>query len=663
MASTLPSAVSPDGRLVAIVSPTSSSSRLRIQIYQVTASTSSCSLQQTLTHHRSSDVVTQKTEVSKLLFLSNSSNFLAAFLKGGEEVVIWDLTRGVVSETLTPSSPSVSKSSRRSSAGQDAVDDAHMKFLDLAVPITGDNSASTGSTAEPEFYVLASSASGKLYAMEYRGSRLIRKIKSGKYEGDDVTSGFGSLRLAVTSGHVLVHSLGQIRVMDRRSGSKAGKIKLKNAPATGSPFNLVVCPTHPTIAVTLHDMGSGGSTGNSALGVYDISTCKPVVEQFLPSSSFQGISTDAVLQLLGSGNSKSVPSTLTVLVNQALYDVKQSAEKSASAITELSRVVTAGDTQKSGPVALNLLVPSKKLLVLQYPNARRGEDGGNSSVGGECTCRLYSLDDGPSSLPDRIDLSLPLHQQHETSSSSLKRGGSQVSTMILGPGQAGIESRNATVAAPPAKKAKVGKDDDEANAFDDADSDEEENAEKDEVMGMTIAERLEKLTETMDEGEYDDLDDEEDSENEDDEGEETKKRKTDVVTPTVTKFVPKKATTESLVELLTQALSSNDDTLLELALSVRDSKVITRTLQELQPPSLLTALLSKLTTRLASSPMRAQALVTWLSPCLKQAHILQNDGTLLPRSHINALRNLLHERMESFQDLLRLEGRLSMMCE
>ena len=48
-----------------------------------------------------------------------------------------------------------------------------------------------------------------------------------------------------------------------------------------------------------------------------------------------------------------------------------------------------------------------------------------------------------------------------------------------------------------------------------------------------------------------------------------------------TRFKPQKATTESLKELLTQALQSSDDSLLELALSVHDAKIIATSIKEM----------------------------------------------------------------------------------
>lgn len=142
--------------------------------------------------------------------------------------------------------------------------------------------------------------------------------------------------------------------------------------------------------------------------------------------------------------------------------------------------------------------------------------------------------------------------------------------MILGPGQAGIE------AAPPTKKPKAQDNDD------DKDDDEDEPSTKD----ITIAERLKQLTEALDE---------EDEEEEEDEMDEDGG---DTSAPSKPKFKPQRATTESLKELLSQALQSGDDSLLELALSVRDVKVISTTLKEVGSSHIET-LLSKLTTRLA----------------------------------------------------------------
>jgi hypothetical protein len=115
----------------------------------------------------------------------------------------------------------------------------------------------------------------------------------------------------------------------------------------------------------------------------------------------------------------------------------------------------------------------------------------------------------------------------------------------------------------------------------------------------------------------------------------------------------KAATTESLSNLLEQSLQSGDDTMLELSLTCRDKQIIQRSLEQLEP-NLVSTLLTKLTTRLASKPNRAGDLALWIQlilTCGKIRHVEQ----------LRPLRNLLHERVTSFPHLLKLQGRLSVL--
>ena len=187
---------------------------------------------------------------------------------------------------------------------------------------------------------------------------------------------------------------------------------------------------------------------------------------------------------------------------------------------------------------------------------------------------------------------------------------------ILGPGHAGGEAK--TTGERPEKKART------------------ENGEKDEgdANEPTVAERLEQIQKILDE------EDQEDDYNADELREKSG-------------FQPKKATTESLTELIQQALQSNDDAMLELAVEVRDAKVIEATCENLSE-DLLPSLLNALTMRLASKPIRADQLSTWISTILR-------SGRVRSVVHLQPLRNLIQERIEVFPALLQLEGRLSMM--
>ncbi|KAI2502172.1 hypothetical protein MHU86_12308 [Fragilaria crotonensis] len=177
-------------------------------------------------------------------------------------------------------------------------------------------------------------------------------------------------------------------------------------------------------------------------------------------------------------------------------------------------------------------------------------------------------------------------------------------TQTLGPGQAGGESLE--VSDRPMKKTKKAADDDETDE-------------------PTIAERLKRLQQVLDQ---------------EDEEEEIK-------------FRPKQATTESLSHLLQQALSSADDSMLELALDVRDAKVRELSIDELAVDQ-ATLLLNKLTARLAKKPSRASALVPWIQ-------LLLLSGKIQSSAPLGPLKNLVQERIEVFPQLLQLEGRLSML--
>jgi hypothetical protein len=520
----LPSALSADGSLSAVVIP-SSSNRLLVQICQVSAS--SCSLQLTLTH------TSKEGSIERIAFLNSTS---LVGLIGSKEIVVWDLSRGVVSENITPSADS--------------------KFLDVAVVVDSE---------EQHIYALTASEE-KLYVYEYNGSKLARKIKSGRLED-------GGASVAVSTKHVVVRTSHGMRVMSRETGQKVGKVK-----ATGSEKNaMIICPTDPTVLVAIKDSGCAV--------LYSIETCKALCE--IPQDNLSSSSTS--LQVVKEDASLSY----SLLVNDRLYSVEG---KSRELLTRLS---------SKHPSSLFLF--KSKLLAIVHPKSSGPQS------------QWYELDD--SDLASHIQLGE--RPEGKTDTPKRKAGAENAEPAILGPGQAGSE------AAPPTKKTK--KDSMEV------DDDNDESDDDDDEKGISIAERLQQLTDALEDD--DDDDDDEDG---------------DRVGASGASFKPSKATTESLKEFLTQAVQSDDDALLELALAVRDVKVISQTLKEIDS-ALVAVLLGKITARLASTPLRAESLAVWLSYCLKTGRFQSHE--------LASLRNLLHERIESFPDLLRLEGRLSMMSE
>ena len=428
-----------------------------------------------------------------------------------------------------------------------------------------------------------------------RGGMLTRKIKSGRWDGDlggDNGSGSLGMLLAVSETQIVVQTApGILRVMNSQTGNKIGKIK--NSSSNG--FSIIKLFDNQTLV---------GAQRGGLVTVYDVASCALI--QTIPhpvTVADASIMSDALLQLQGDH----------LMIEGSIF------QKQGQKYDHVSSFKST-----LNPIA-PFLTNNDKALIMIHHN-RTG-----------CQARWFDLDE----LAELVDLDkeaqtpAPAAAGSSTTNSSEKAPKRKLTTepMILGPGQAGIE-----MVPQPLKRNKA-----LVEGSEDADVDEKGDdafSSKD----ITIAERLQQLTSALEEDDMDD-DDDADADGEID-GEATHGSKSN--------FKPHKATTESLKELMSQALQSGDDSLLELALSVRDVKVISTTLTEIGNPHIIT-LLSKLTTRLASNPLRAEGLAIWISKCLKQ-------GRFQPR-HLAPLRNLLYERTESFADLLRLEGRLALMCD
>eukprot|EP00537_Pseudo-nitzschia_pungens_P007292 CAMPEP_0172368380 /NCGR_PEP_ID=MMETSP1060-20121228/26778_1 /TAXON_ID=37318 /ORGANISM="Pseudo-nitzschia pungens, Strain cf. cingulata" /LENGTH=576 /DNA_ID=CAMNT_0013092947 /DNA_START=95 /DNA_END=1825 /DNA_ORIENTATION=+ len=571
------SASSSDGSLAAIKAPSSaSSSRHLIRIYKV--ADSSTTIQSTLTH-------TSSLPLLQLVFVGTTS-VLGLF--GRQEVVVWDLDRGVVSATFSASE--------------------EQAFLSLAV------ASNDVDQNENKYYVLVRYGP-KLLVQEYLASnnKLIRKIKSGRTNSSEDVDHDGETEtrdgacLIVTSSHVAVRAKGcGIRVMDKDSGKKTGKIKLKESSyGEASSLEMAPCLGNQNVMAALDN------TGDAVL--YDLNSCKEVARLPADNSAAQR----AGLQLVAQ---EAKDDSFTLFRCDSLYSIFTGTNASSpyERITKLST---------NNPVAFFLKDNNKALALIQQRTSDYQVRWINfSEDNADDLPPVYKLDEESGS------------KGNKDTTAAKKRNASEIK--VLGPGQAGSETMEST------KKLRVNNDE-ENNEMDveENDDDDDDGNDDDETKNLTIGERLQMLTDVLD----DDDNDEEGKEDDD-----------QVVTAAIaaavgkTKFKPQKATTESLKELLTQALQSSDDSLLELALSVHDLKIIAMTIKEMNE-DLLVILLGKLTSRLASSPLRAESLSIWISHCLKRGSF--------DTEHLAVLRNMLYERIESFSDLLRLEGRLSMMVD
>mmetsp|Transcript_58780 Transcript_58780/g.124805 ORF Transcript_58780/g.124805 Transcript_58780/m.124805 type:complete len:295 (+) Transcript_58780:34-918(+) len=159
----------------------------------------------------------------------------------------------------------------------------------------------------------------------------------------------------------------------------------------------------------------------------------------------------------------------------------------------------------------------------------------------------------------------------------------------------------------------------------------------------------------------------------------------------------KSATSATVTALLTQALSSNDPWQLNAALQVTDRRVVegtVRALRELDAgrdeeedddgsatTKYVPALMAHLVRRMARKPSLATSLGVWVRAVLAatagsvqrtlgargnassaEEERMAREGRELA-AKLGPLRNFLNERVESFPQLLRLEGRLALLGE
>ena len=446
----------------------------------------------------------------------------------------------------------------------------------------------------------------KLQIHQYDPSsgRLVRKIKCGKASlgGNDGDCEFGLAlwgktasnkpQFVVRNGNGS-HGSEAFRILDVESGSKVGKIKYREGKNQ------------------VKKNGAGGSDihavnnfvilpRNSAVALY----CAESGEWM---KAIPAVNTNPTVRVWDAGSEGSV----LALVDDKLYlcTAKEGAVEVSKVTMDHASAVIPRSTKQA-------------VVVMHNPGGTRS------------TYQVQLLDWSPlssniqdiqmiGSIPPKIELYWTAHESEvPTSVPSNKKRNSE---SILGPGQAGRESTAVSERTP--KKAKQL----------DMDMVDKVTAEYS-TLGVSIEDRLKQLAEVNDIVE------------DEDRGQSGVEK---FETPITRKdFVAKRATTEALTEILSQALRGGDDGLLELALSVRDRNILQQTMKCLDSYC-IDILLAKLTTRLASKPQRAEELAFWLS-CVLESGRVQQMGQLHP------LKNLLQDRINAFPHLLRLEGRLSM---
>ncbi|MCJ1312332.1 Small subunit (SSU) processome component [Agyrium rufum] len=115
----------------------------------------------------------------------------------------------------------------------------------------------------------------------------------------------------------------------------------------------------------------------------------------------------------------------------------------------------------------------------------------------------------------------------------------------------------------------------------------------------------------------------------------------------------------SLGTVLTQALHTNDNNLLETCLHVKDFNMVRATIERLHP-SAATTLLQKLAERLHSRPGRAGTLMVWVQwTLIAHGGYIASQPTVVKK--LTQLYKVVRERASSLPSLLQLKGKLDML--
>lgn len=192
------------------------------------------------------------------------------------------------------------------------------------------------------------------------------------------------------------------------------------------------------------------------------------------------------------------------------------------------------------------------------------------------------------------------------------------------------------------------------------------------IQDQTIAEHLAIISAELSRKENQELEDEDDINN--------------MIKLSISEFDILNPTSDSLVTLLRQALLSNDDVKLEMVLQVSDKNIIDNSITSLANsneviendcPDIIITLLSKLVFRFARKPTRASQLSYWISKVIlilisppREFHDTgekNRDRWKMEKvqrevaMRMGPLKHLLEERVQCLPDLLKLEGRLSLL--
>ena len=588
-------AASPSGKLMAVL-VSSPHAAIRIGLLQTDGT--AYHLQTTLTTASNASTTIESKQVQQLLFLDD--NHLAALLN--DRLVVWDLMRGVVAYTYQPPAALAKNDAHGSSTNSNSPTFLYSLTAHPADAGGGCSvlvaAANKGNDNHNDIH------KRQIHQLDAHG-KLVRKIKAGH---DAVAlcylphqHAYAILKTSPSNSSSTTQPP-QIRILDQATGHKQHKVNLvpnnnSNSKKKKSHASSMATLDAPFLLCCLPHPADPTKHLLATVVGGTVVLVDPAHGTMVDTQPWTLPSAPRSLQAFGS----------FVLVNQTHVYQCDAVQQQVVVPTlqnvwhmdpSLERTTICTTTQKAW--AILQATPTGPLQVQELHVTPNNDNN---------------------SKPTTI---VYLEKKDTSTATAITNDNKRRAANILGPGQAGGEARQVSEGPGHNKRLKTTLNDDD-------------NEQQQQEEGPSIAQRLEQLQQAMDD---DDDDDDESMQ--------------DVDNKESSLFQPKKATTESLTEILQQALQSRNDSLLELALSVKDDTMMNMTCQALTDDDLI-LLLTAVTSRVASKPRRAEYLCqTWLMALLK-------TGRVRSRKHLQPLRNILQERTAVFQPLLHLDGKLSML--
>ncbi len=609
---TLISAVSPNKGLVAIHSEPKDShnnnntnTRLLIKCYD--SSVSLGTLKFTLSASLK-DELSINSQIQNLHFTSNEC--LLANLSNGH-VLIFDLNRGVHSQTI------------------DVKGNTDGEVCDV--------------TGKDNLIYCLIKKEGKTVVFVHdvqQDGKIVKKIKSGSCDDDD------RLGLAIHNQDMVAVCIGKKIKVINKTGETVSKCKIKSNDEGKASFgeNKTCC-----LHFSCDGMVLLASTPTSVY-LFVVSNGKSI--GVFRSSDVSSIN-------FHSDGDKSIAAIVSNKSKVSLLEIGLSSKKKNSNIEPFATITLPTQTTENRTIMNDAFFLSGKkgasdiILLELTPRGINNFDVGMTKVSyRNDSSQLQNGELYPESSNAKIN-----DEGKSVDTENVKKRKAPSTNVVLGPGESGGEAMTVTDQTAMKRLKTNGEDDDE----DDESGDDFELEEGDEEE-ETIAQRLALLSSELDR----DTEDEE----------EMLKIQNG---SSSNKFLAKTATSDSLAILLRQSLMANDDTQLEVALQVTDKRVIENSIFGLASDisdenddeakgEIIIMLLTKLVTRLSRKPSRAQRLAFWIRTVLValiskigSSSVEMGKAEREIASRLGPLRNLLSERVESLPELLRLEGRLSLL--